>query len=315
MGDNADPQQVLVLTKEECRKKGEQLSMPTEWGKIGDALAKAGLFHWHKVKNAQKKQIETAITLAVGADAMEGFCDELMDMIGIGVFAKPEVGPGLRVSDKTARPKAKTDRKYKTSSVEAEPPSHETIEIPRQYFVDAGVEGLPLGNGSMTPNQLTQVTDIVINRIFLGMCHTPYASDVPKLTQRVASQILLNVGNMPDRKAGKTVVLGRDRDLVKYLITKSGNVRQAVGAPPRADGKTRFDNIANFDGMDLDDDEQMSAFYAAGAAGTAFAFLSASPSARVKRASSYVCEFQNMCEKQKGLFVHSQKQKVIVCRA
>ena len=34
MGDNADPQQVLVLTKEECRKKGEQLSMPTEWGKI-----------------------------------------------------------------------------------------------------------------------------------------------------------------------------------------------------------------------------------------------------------------------------------------
>ena len=28
MGDNADPQQVLVLTKEECRKKGEQLSMP-----------------------------------------------------------------------------------------------------------------------------------------------------------------------------------------------------------------------------------------------------------------------------------------------
>ena len=120
MGDNADPQQVLVLTKEECRKKGEQLSMPIEWGKIGDALAKAGLFHWHKVKNAQKKQIETAITLAVGADAMEGFCDELMDMIGIGVFAKPEVGPGLRVRDKTARPKAKTDRKYKTSSVEAE---------------------------------------------------------------------------------------------------------------------------------------------------------------------------------------------------
>ena len=242
---------------------------------VGDALAKAGLFHWHKVKNAQKKQIETAITLAVGADAMKGFCDELMDMIGIGVFAKPEVGPGLRVSDKTARPKAKTDRKYKTSSVEAEPPSHETIEIPRQYFVDAGVEGLPLGNGSMTPNQLTQVTDIVINRIFLGMCHTLYASDVPKLTQRVASQILLNVGNMPDRKAGKTVVLGRDRDLVKYLITKSGNVRQAVGAPPRADGKTRFDNIANFDGMDLDDDDQMSAFYAAGAAGTAFAFHSA----------------------------------------
>lgn len=43
------------------------------------------MFHWHKVKNAQKKQIETAITLAVGADAMEGFCDELMDMIGIGV--------------------------------------------------------------------------------------------------------------------------------------------------------------------------------------------------------------------------------------
>jgi hypothetical protein len=229
-----------------------------------------------------------------------------MDMIGIGVFAKPEVGPGLRVSDKTARPKAKTDRKYKTSSVEAEPPSHETIEIPRQYFVDAGVEGLPLGNGSMTPNQLTQVTDIVINRIFLGMCHTPYASDVPKLTQRVASQILLNVGNMPDRKAGKTVVLGRDRDLVKYLITKSGNVRQAVGAPPRADGKTRFDNIANFDGM-VDDDDQMSAFYAAGAAGTAFAFHSASPSTERE------CEFQNMCEKKRGLFVHSQK--VIVCRA
>ena len=131
-----------------------------------------------------------------------------------------------------------------------EPPEHDTIEVTRQFFVDHGIEGLPLGNGRMT----TAVTDLAISEFIIKFGKTPYASMVPRLVDRISQQILDNVGRMP-MPSGAGALLGVERSLTEYIRRKMGNVRQAMSAPARTDGKLRYGNIGNFTAADLETPE------------------------------------------------------------
>ena len=93
MDGNADPQTVRILTKTMCHKKGEELDMVEPWDKIGTELANSGLFGWEELKKANQKTVKDALTRVVGSNAMKGFLDELIDMLGIAEFKSAQVGP------------------------------------------------------------------------------------------------------------------------------------------------------------------------------------------------------------------------------
>jgi hypothetical protein len=234
MAGNVDPQNVRILTMNMCHKKGEELGMVVIWDKIGVELANAGLFNWEELKRATQKGVKDALMRVVGSNAMKGFLDELIDMLGISEFKAAQVGPAAAGKKRAS----KTDRTYEAARI-VEPPAHDTIEVTRQFFVDHGIEGLPLGNGRMTKKQLTAVTDLAISEFIIKVGKTPYASLVPRLVERIAQQITQNVGRMPiSARAGVEVV---DRSLTEFIRRKTGNVRQAMSAPPRADGmKTSY---------------------------------------------------------------------------
>ena len=245
MAGNADPQNVRILTMNMCHKKGEELGMVVIWDKIGTELANAGLFNWEELKRANQKGVKDALTRVVCSNAMKGFLDELIEMLGIAEFKAAQVGPAAAGGKRAS----KTDRTYEAAPI-VEPPAHDTIEVTRQFFVDHGIEGLPLGNGRMTSKQLTAVTDLAISEFIIKVGKTPYASLVPRLVERIAQQITQNVGRMPiSARAGVEVV---ERSLTEFIRRKMGNVRQAMSAPLRADGKVRYGNIGNFSAADLE---------------------------------------------------------------
>ena len=245
MAGNADPQNVRILTMNMCHKKGEELGMVVIWDKIGTELANAGLFNWEELKRATQKGVKDALTRVVGSNAMKGFLDELIEMLGIAEFKAAQVGPAAAGKKRAS----KTDRTYEAAPI-VEPPAHDTIEVTRQFFVDHGIEGLPLGNGRMTSKQLTAVTDLAISEFIIKVGKTPYASLVPRLVERIAQQITQNVGRMPiSARAGVEVV---ERSLTEFIRREMGNVRQAMSAPLRADGKVRYGNIGNFSAADLE---------------------------------------------------------------
>ena len=93
MDGNADPQFARILTKTMCHKKGEELDMVEPWDKIGTELANSGLFGWEELKKANQKTVKDALTRVVGSNAMKGFLDELIDMLGIAEFKSAQVGP------------------------------------------------------------------------------------------------------------------------------------------------------------------------------------------------------------------------------
>ena len=142
MAGNVDPQNVRILTMNMCHKKGEELGMVVIWDKIGVELANAGLFNWEELKRATQKGVKDALMRVVGSNAMKGFLDELIDMLGISEFKAAQVGPAAAGKKRAS----KTDRTYEAARI-VEPPAHDTIEVTRQFFVDHGIEGLPLGNG------------------------------------------------------------------------------------------------------------------------------------------------------------------------
>jgi hypothetical protein len=253
MAGNVDPQNVRILTMNMCHKKGEELGMVVIWDKIGVELANAGLFNWEELKRATQKGVKDALMRVVGSHAIKGFLDELIEMLGISEFKAAQVGPAAAGKKRAS----KTDRTYEAARI-VEPPAHDTIEVTRQFFVDHGIEGLPLGNGRMTKKQLTAVTDLAISEFIIKVGKTPYASLVPRLVERIAQQITQNVGRMPiSARAGVEVV---DRSLTEFIRRKTGNVRQAMSAPPRADGKVRYENIANFSPADLEAPELAALF-------------------------------------------------------
>ena len=282
-----------TLTEYYCRQKGKKLNMVDKWDKISDALKEAGLFKWATLKEAPQKKVSAALAVAVGVDAVDGFEKELLDMLGIAAFKEAKVRVGAAKQRKAGSVRHSTNKKFGSGEVKPEPPEHNTMPVPRQMFVAAGIDGLPNGGtGQMTTVQLEKVTvratvphscararsvlspashplltncslaelcaqTLAIKHFIFKGARVMYGREVPDLVKRIADQILENIGCMPDR--GKTP--GAQRDLYEYLMTKTNNIRNAA----ESEDHVRYDDARSFTQIDLEDDAELAALAAQGA--------------------------------------------------